>query len=130
MNPSEPDKVIRISKDEAMSMHVDDMLKRQMSMRGDPGVTREHRRAWYYQNWFVFALLGTLGAFAAWAVLEPFFDDELYIQGPITAIFAREELSGQIVEVAREKSTRAPESTGSITVKGEKILLFTTTREI
>src|SRR6185312_610795 len=83
---------IRISKDEALSTHVDDMLKRQMSMRGDPGVTRDRSRAWYYQNWFVFGLLGLIGAVVAWAALEPMYNDYLYSQGTVTAATSFEDL--------------------------------------
>src|SRR5689334_23295514 len=66
-----PDGIIHISSDDVSSAHVDDMLKRQMSMRGDPGVSRDHNRAWYYQNWFVLAVVGMFGAIAAWGILEP-----------------------------------------------------------
>jgi hypothetical protein len=69
--------VIRITREEAIDPHVDDMLKRQMSLRGEPGVTRDRGRKWFYQNWFIFMLVGTLGALAAWAILEPVFDDML-----------------------------------------------------
>jgi hypothetical protein len=83
MNPEPSDNVIRISREEATSGHVDDMLKRQMSLRGEPGVTRDHGRRWYYQNWFVFLFVGLFAAVAAWAVLEPMFSDLLYFQGEI-----------------------------------------------
>ena len=49
------------------------------------GITRG-RRAWFYQNWFVFMVVGTLAAFAAWASLEPFFSDTQYLQGPIEGV--------------------------------------------
>src|ERR1022692_5339125 len=75
--------VIRISKEEASSSHVDDLLKRQMSLRGERGVTRDRGRKWYYQNWFVLMVVATLGALTAWAIIEPFFDDLLYFQGVI-----------------------------------------------
>ena len=68
MNTDDPNNVIRISKDDALSTHVDDMLKRQMSMRGDPGVTRDHNHVWFYQNWFILGVVGMLGAIAAWAI--------------------------------------------------------------
>ena len=83
MNPEPPGNVIRISREEATSSHVDDLLKRQMSLRGEPGVTRDHGRRWYYQNWFVFLFVGLLAAITAWAILEPFFSDLLYFQGKI-----------------------------------------------
>lgn len=83
MTPEPNDGIIRISREEATSAHVDDLLKRQMSLRGEPGVTRDHGRRWYYQNWFVFLVIGTLSAVAAWAIIEPFFSDLLYFQGKI-----------------------------------------------
>lgn len=78
--------VIRISKEEATSSHVDDLLKRQMSLRGEPGVTRDRGKKWYYQNWFVLMVVGALGAFTAWAINAPFYDDHLYLQGTIASI--------------------------------------------
>ena len=112
-----------------MSTHVDDMLKRQMSMRGEPGVTRERNRAWYYQNWLILGLVGLLGAIAAWATLEPMYADYLYIQGRITAV-------NELVEVPARSHARAQnsdfeeESIGSVVVNGETILLLSETKEI
>ena len=80
-----PNEVLRITRDESLSPHVDDLLKRQKSLRGEGGVTRG-RRAWYYQNWFVLMLVGGLAAFAAWAVIEPFFSDHAYLQGKIEQV--------------------------------------------
>lgn len=77
--------VLSISRDELLSPHVDDLLKRQKSLRGEGGVSRG-RRAWYYQNWFVLMLVGALGAFIAWAVIEPYFGDSAYLQGKIQRI--------------------------------------------
>src|SRR3954466_323449 len=87
MNPPPNDNVIRITREEATSSHVDDLLKRQMSLRGDPGVTRDRSsRRWYYQNWFLLMMVGAFGAFVVWAAIEPFMEDMFYLQGPITAI--------------------------------------------
>jgi len=86
MNPNDADNLIRISQDDVASTHVDDMLKRQMSMRGDPGVSRDRNHVWYYQNWFILGVVGMFGAIVAWAILEPIFDDYLYIQGKITSV--------------------------------------------
>lgn len=83
MSEQPTDNVIRITKEEATSVHVEDMLKRQMSLRGEPGVTRDRTRRWYLQNWFVFALVGLIAAVSAWAIIEPIFYDMLYLQGPI-----------------------------------------------
>jgi len=119
---------IRISKDEALSTHVDDMLKRQMSMRGDPGVTRDRSRAWFYQNWFVFGLVGLIGAVLAWAALEPMFSDYLYIQGTVTAATDSENLDR--LHLRTDKDEAFLDNIGAVTIKGEKILLLPGTKEI
>ncbi len=80
--PAPATEILAITAEEALSPHVDDLLKRQKSLRGEGGVTRG-RRAWYYQNWFVFMVVGGLAAFAAWAVIEPYFNDHGYVQGKI-----------------------------------------------
>ena len=82
MNPSDTDRVIHITREEALSEHVEDMLKRQMSLRGDPGVTRDRRRNWFYQNWFVFAIVGMLGALAAWGLRNHFSTTCSIFRGP------------------------------------------------
>src|SRR3974390_1366991 len=129
MNPTPPDDIIRISKEEATSGHVDDLLKRQMSLRGEPGVTRDRGRRWYYQTWFVLMLVGMLGAIAAGALIEPFFYDMLYLQGPISAIKLEDELPRPLEE--SESAYRLRRSViGSITIKGEKIFLLERTQEI
>src|SRR2546429_673126 len=115
MNP--PDGLIRITGDDANSAEVDDFLKRQMSLRGEPGVTRDHGRKWYYQSWFVFMIVGALGAIAAWAILEPFFDDMLYVQGPIAALRLEEEPPPKITTGNRTRELRHPVA-GSFTING------------
>jgi hypothetical protein len=127
MSTNEPN-IIRISKDEAMSIHVDDMLKRQMNMRGDPGVTRDRSRAWYYQNWFVFGLVGLLGALAAWAVLEPMFSDYLYIQGKVTAVKDFADLNHSHLKTEQDEAFL--DNAGAITINGENVLLLDNTREL
>lgn len=77
--------LIKLSKDELMSQHVDELLQRQMSLRGER-VHVEKKRAWYYQNWFIFMVVGCLAAIIAWAVIEPYFDDVYYIQGKIAEV--------------------------------------------
>ena len=78
--------MLRITRDELNNSHVDDMLKRQASLRGESDVDRSRRGRWFYQNWFVFMVAGMLAAVAAWALIEPYFDDTLYIQGTIQEI--------------------------------------------
>lgn len=104
--------LIRISKEEATSSHVDDLLKRQMSLRGEPGVTRDRGRKWYYQTWFVLMIVGMLGALTAWAIIEPLFDDHLYFQGAISAI------------------DNSEDGVVGVKIKGETIYIFSSTKEI
>jgi hypothetical protein len=127
MNPS--DNLIRITNDDANSSEVDDFLKRQMSLRGEPGVTRDHGRKWYYQSWFVFMLVGAIGAIAAWAILEPFFDDMPYIQGAITDLQLEEGLPLKITRGGRTRELRRSVA-GSLTLNGEKIYILHGAREI
>src|SRR5215212_313051 len=89
MQPHRPDdgkNSIRITHEEANSAHVDDLLKRQMSLRGEAGITRNPDRRWYYQNWFIFGVVAMLAALAAWGILEPYFDDLPYVQGKLERV--------------------------------------------
>ncbi|MGA2499595.1 MAG: FHA domain-containing protein [Tepidisphaeraceae bacterium] len=88
-----PGGIIRITSEDAYSPHVEDLLKRQASMRGEGGITRDRRRKWYFQNWFVFALAGLAGALGGWALLEPYFADMIYLQGKLTDIRHAEKVS-------------------------------------
>lgn len=130
MNPNDSDGVIRISKEDVSSAHVDDMLKRQMSMRGDPGVTRDHSHAWYYQNWFILGVVGMLGAIAAWAIIEPIFADYLYVQGRLTAVSDSVILPRHHPSYDGEEADSAERSVGSVVVNGETILLLPETKAI
>jgi hypothetical protein len=121
--------VIRITKEDATSAHVDGLLKRQMSMRGDPGVTRDRRRRWYAQNWLLLAIAGMVGAILAWALLEPFFDDQLYVQGTVTELKLRDRLPDRVVDEDTGEELDAS-VLGSLSINGERILLFKGTREI
>ena len=81
-----PPGVIRITKDEANDPHVDDLIKRQMSLRGESGITHDRKRKWYLQNWFLFMIAGTVAAIGGWAIVEPFLYDLPYYQGTLTEI--------------------------------------------
>lgn len=130
MNTNDSDGVIRISRDDVSSSHVDDMLKRQMSMRGDPGVTRDHNRRWYYQNWFVLGLVGLLGAVAAWAILEPSFKDYLYIQGSVTSVNDSVSLPNRHASNGKDEQDVVDESVASVEVNGETIFVLPHTKQI
>lgn len=86
---------IIITLDEAKSSHVDDLLKRQAAMRGDTGVTRDRKRAWFFQSWFVFMMVGGLAALAVWGVTEPFYNDREYVEGTISQLSLKEESRGK-----------------------------------
>src|SRR5215831_2999716 len=70
--PSRTDEPIVITKDEANSRHVDDLIKRQMSLRGE-GITSEPTRRWYYKNWVLFMIVGGVFAAIGWMIIEPWF---------------------------------------------------------
>jgi hypothetical protein len=104
-HPEQQGAFIRITSEEANSSHVDDLLNRQMSLLGESGISRTGRH-WYYQNWFVFGLVATVAAFAAWAIIEPYFDDLLYVQGKLDQMdlsapktFPSVDLRGRQVEI-------------------------------
>lgn len=117
MNPmqQEPGPTIRITREEAFSPHVDDLLKRQMSLRGEKGVTRETRGRWYYRNWFIFMVVGLLAGLAGWAALEPLFDDFAYLQGKVE--------ESDHVRPEDLKSPRARLVSSVIQVNGETVFL-------
>ena len=129
MNSNPSDAVIRISKEEATSNHVDDLLKRQMSLRGEPGVTRDHGRRWFYQTWFVLMIVGLLGAVCAWGLIEPYFADMPYFQGAISAINLDDGLPASLHRRGRVYELSEAVA-GSVTIRGEKIYLLRNTREI
>ena len=129
MNENNPDGMIRITREEARSSHVDDLLRRQMSLRGEPGVTRDRGRAWYFQNWIVLALAGMVGAVLAWSILEPYFDDLLYLQGSITSLDVNDDPPRHLVKNKAGRDLRDL-AMGSLTLNGEKIVLLRGIREI
>src|SRR5690349_19884672 len=65
--PAQSSDVIRITEQDARSTHVDDLLRRNASLRGERGIARDRGRKWYLQNWFVFMIAGALAAVTAWA---------------------------------------------------------------
>ena len=77
---------IRISRDEALSQRVDELLQRQHNLRGERGSLTERRVPWYLRNWLVLSLAGLIGATLAWALLEPRFDDVPYVQGLVERV--------------------------------------------
>ncbi len=128
-DPFDAPRSIRITREEAMSSHVDDLLQRQHSLRGER--TTRHGRGghWYYQNWFVFMLVGGLAAFAAWALIEPIFNDLEYLQGSLEQVGVAEN-AGQIpLGDGQAMEVRIPLS-GSVVVDGQPVWLLSDTRMI
>jgi hypothetical protein len=115
--------VVRIGRHEALSTHVDDLLSRQKSLRGDADQARRRKSRWYYRSWFVFMVAGGSGAFAAWAVLEPYYDDHLYFQGVVETVdwTVRLPVSAQAGEEALDISFL---TMGTLTIRGERIWLI------
>jgi hypothetical protein len=120
--PAPDDGVIRLSRDEALSEHVDDLLKRQMSLRGEAGITRDRRRHWYYQNWFVFLVAGLLAAVGAWALVEPFYDDMFYVQGKIGAVDP-DEVLGPLVPLGDQSLALRTKGHGCFDLGGRRFWL-------
>jgi hypothetical protein len=94
-----------------------------MSLRGDPGVTRDRGRVWYYQTWLVFMVVGMIGAIIAWAIIEPYFSDMIYYQGTVTSVRTD-------VDQESNVSKRNVVTEAVLTVRGETIYVLATTREV
>lgn len=77
--------LIKLTREELTGPHVDDLVQRYKSMKGDSSVKRSIRH-WYLRSWFLFGLMGCIGAFVAWYMLEPFFEDAFYIQGDLEVV--------------------------------------------
>ncbi len=119
--------VIRITKEDAHAPHVDDLLKRQMSLRGEVGITRDRKRRWYYQNWFVFMVAGALAAVAAWAIIEPYFDDTLYVQGRIQRVDTSERVPPRMTS-GNQYFELEVAGTGWVQINDERIWLLELTK--
>ncbi|MBI4860089.1 MAG: hypothetical protein HY815_07470 [Candidatus Riflebacteria bacterium] len=121
--------LIVINSEEAASGHVDDLLARQSNLRGEKGIVAGRKRSWYYQTWFILMCAGAVGASAAWALLEPYFDDMHYYQGTIEAMNPNEVMPRELTAgdtVYRMSVT----GKGWIQIKGQKIWLLGSLREV
>jgi hypothetical protein len=109
------DRPIRITRDEALSQRVDELLQRQHNLRGERGSLTERRVPWYLRNWVVLSLAGLAGALLAWALVEPRFDDVPYVQGPAESVEA--------APLDRELAGEAHRFQGQLTLNGTVILV-------
>lgn len=124
---SRPDEPIVITKDEANSRHVDDLIKRQMSLRGE-GITAEPTQRWYYRSWLLFMIVGGIFAAGGWMIIEPWFDDYLYTQGAIESMKLDDVLAPD--EFARSREALEMTGRGNLTIRGQKVWVFPLMREV
>jgi hypothetical protein len=115
------DEPIVITREEVTSRHVDDLLRRQMALRGETVFAAEAQRRWYYQNWILFAIVGLIAAGAAWFLLEPSFEDYFHIQGKIESINLADALSPPGSRAASDDGDDDVLGQGWITIRGQKI---------
>lgn len=120
--PRSDDGVIRIGRHEALGAHADDLLSRLKSLRGEADQARSRKSRWYYRSWFVFMVAGGIGAFAAWAILEPYFDDQLYFQGAVEAVDWSARLPA-FTPIGEESFEIQAVGLGMLTIKGERVWL-------
>ncbi|MGZ4808113.1 MAG: FHA domain-containing protein [Thermoanaerobaculia bacterium] len=114
------DEPIVITREELTSGHVDDLLRRQMALRGETVFGAEAKRRWYYQNWILFAVVGLVAAIAAWALLEPSFEDYFHIQGKIESMKLDDQLAPEGAH-SSDDDEREVYGQGWITIRGQKI---------
>lgn len=119
---------IVITREEANSRHVDDLLQRQMALRGETIFASAPQRRWFYQNWLLFGIVGLLAALGAWALLEPAFDDFFYIQGKIEELDLSETLSPQAAGAAPSEE-REVFGVGWLKVNGQRVWIAPGIRE-
>ena len=112
MSDEAPKKIV-ITPADVNSKRVDDALAQQMSFGMPTQGPEKDRSAWYYKSWFVLMMAGGLGAFLAWCLIEPFFDDGTTIVGTVEAV------------EPDASSPGSPLLAGRITVSGTSVWFFT-----
>lgn len=112
---------IVITRDEATSRHVDDLLQRQMALRGETIFASAPEKKWFYKNWLLFSIVGTIAAIGAWSILEPPFQDAFYLQGKIESMNLEETLTPNAAEAAPVESQVYGQ--GWITIRGQHVWL-------
>ena len=132
MEPSRanpPPQRVRITHQDAMDPHVDDLIRRQKSLRGEGGIASDRGRKWYYHNWLLFMTVGTVAALAAWAIIEPYFDDQFYVQGTVEAVEASR---GMAVPIGGGRTIRAEAPPGlvALTIREETVFLTPDTKDL
>jgi hypothetical protein len=77
---------IVITKDELRDARIDEALEHQRSYVPTPMEAPEPKFRLIYSAWFYLLLSGALGAFLAWALIEPHFHDTITFTGKIEAL--------------------------------------------
>jgi hypothetical protein len=126
--PSDDRGRIVITPDEAKSSHVDDLLQRQASLRGER-IEVERGRAWYYRSWFVLGLVGLLAGLVAWSIIEPGFEDYIYIQGVAQEVDRSQE--GFAYITSGDSYLELNDSIAAVVeMEGERVHVLRTTRNM
>lgn len=125
---TENDSVIRITKDDANSRHVDDLLKRQMSLRGETGIARDRGKSMFLQSWLVLMVVGCVSAIIAWAILEPWYDDHLELKGTVESVEVRNDVAKYRFGM-RTIDTEVP-TIAKLVVNGQTVWLPDGVREV
>lgn len=91
---SEPEK-ITITSDDLADPKVDEALAQQLSfgMAAPRDRVDDKPTGLLYRPWFVLMLAGTLGAFLAWCIIEPFFEDGVAFVGNVGEVDPSEVVS-------------------------------------
>ncbi len=105
MSDGDGDKIV-IGHDDLADPRVDEVLSQQLSfgMGAPREAVADRETSLLHRPWFALMLAGALGAFLAWALLEPFFDDGVTFRGRVTRVAPDEGASlgpaGQVRGVA------------------------------
>ena len=119
--------VLRITREEATSSRVEEMVARQRSQRGEHDVVDDRGRRWWYQSWFVLGIVGLLGALVAVLLTEPFYEDNPSTQGKIEAVDFDERIPPELLRVLPQRWADSVD-TGWIRVGGVRIFFMDSTR--
>lgn len=79
------DQPLKISKDEMFTTQVQDYIDTQEGLTKH--LVQVEAQSWFkrliYSNWFYLMIWGGIGAFIGWALIEPSFDDNKFIEGEV-----------------------------------------------
>lgn len=94
---------IRITPEDLADPHIDTILSSQQSF-GLPSEEGRQRQPLWYRPWFALMLAGLIGALAAWALVEPHFQDGIRFQTRILEVRTLDQalprgLSNQVLDI-------------------------------